>query len=307
MLAVLLSSLCLSIAVNIFTRRIIVTMLQKAIRTIDNFQERHLVLAFPFAVIKRYGDDQAGSQSALLTYYSFLALFPLLMVLTTVTSLLIGSHPGLEKTVLESVTDYFPLLGSQLADHVHSLHKSGLALIVGILFTLYGARGAADAFRQGMQHVWHIPKAEQAGFPKSTLKNLAMIAVGGSGFILASIIAGIAAAAGHGLAFRGLAVAVNVFVLFWVFTFLINFSLPPRISIKQVSIAAAVAAIGLVILQSAGGYILAQQLKELDALYSYFAVALGLLFWIYLQAQMIYYAAEIAVVKSQKLWPRSLK
>jgi hypothetical protein len=60
-----------------------------------------------------------------------------------------------------------------------------------------------------------------------------------------------------------------------------------------------------VILQMLGGYILTRELRNLDALYSYYALTLGLLFWIYLQAQTIYYANEIAVVRSKKLWPRS--
>lgn len=77
-------------------------------------------------------------------------------------------------------------------------------------------------------------------------------------------------------------------------------------TIKEVRPGAIAAAIGLVILQSLGGYILTRELKSLDALYSNFAIPLGLLFWIYLQAQMLYYAAEIAVVSSKRQWPRSL-
>ena len=52
---------------------------------------------------------------------------------------------------------------------------------------------------------------------------------------------------------------------------------------------------------------LRQELKNLDAVYSYFAVALGLLFWIYLQAQTVYYAVEIASVRSLSLYPRSMQ
>ncbi len=279
---------------------------QKIVHSIDKYQQRHPVLAFGYAVIKKYGEDQAGTDAALLTYYGFLALFPLLMVLTTLTDMIIGNHPGLEATVIQGITDYFPLLGNQLAAHVHTLHKSGAALLIGLLFTLYGTRGVADTFRQGVQKIWGIPKPDNGGFPKSLLKSLGLIAVGGSGFMLAAVSSGFASAAGQGLSFLILSVAVNVFILFWVFTFLINFSLPRQVKPKQIRIGAAAAAIGLVILQSAGGYILAHELKSLDALYSYFAVALGLLFWIYLQAQMLYYAVEIAVVNSNKLWPRSI-
>jgi YihY family inner membrane protein len=280
--------------------------LQTLVRKLDTYQRRHRTLAFSYAVVKKYGEDRAGSQAALLTYYGFLSLFPLLLVLTTLTNGLIGNHPHLEATVIRGVTNYFPLLGGQLSAHVHSLHKSGLALVAGILFTLYGARGVANAFRDSVQNIWQVPEAERDAFPKSLLKSLGIIIIGGLGFLLASIAAAAASSAGHGLAFRGLSIAVNVFILFWLFTFLLNFSLPRHVTIKEIGVGAATAAIGLVLLQSLGSYLLAHELKSLDALYSYFAVALALMFWIYLQAQVLYYSVEIAVVSSRKLWPRSL-
>lgn len=279
--------------------------LQAVIRILDAYQQRHHLLAFPYAVVKKYSEDGAGQQAALLTYYAFLSLFPLLLVLTTLTEYVVGRHSHLETTVVGSITSYFPLLGNQLSSHIQGLHRSGLALAAGILFTLYGTRGVADAFRSGVQHIWQVPKNQRPGFPKSMLNSLGVIIIGGLGFILASISAGLASAAGHGLAFRGLSLAVDLFMLFWLFTFLINFCLPRHVTLKEVRAGALAAALGLVILQSLGSYVLARELKHLDALYSYFAVALGLLFWIYLQAQVLYYAVEIAVVSSRRLWPRS--
>jgi membrane protein len=278
----------------------------RLIRRLNHYQQQHHTLAFGYAVIKKYGEDSAGYQAALLTYYSFLALFPLLLVLTTLTDTALARYPHAEATVIKSITNYFPLLGSQLSAHIHSLKRSGLALATGSLFTLYGARGVAGAFSHGVQHIWQVPKQDQPGFPKSLFKSLALLIIGGLGFLLASISAGLAAAAGHGFLFRGLSIAVNFIILFLLFTVLLNFSLPRHVSLKETRVGAAFAAIGLVILQLLGGYILAHELKSLDALYSYFALSLGLLFWIYLQAQMLFYAVEISIVSSHKLWPRSL-
>lgn len=275
-------------------------------RNLSNFQQRNRILAFGYATVKKYGEDGAGNQAALLTYYGFLALFPLLLVLTTLTDSILGRYPHVQGEVLRSITDYFPLLGSQLTAHVHGLKTSGFALWTGILFTLYGARGVASAFRHGVQHMWRIPQKYQEGFPQSLLKSLTILIVGGLGFLIASISASLAAAAGHGFEFRILSVVVNLIILFCLFTFLLKFSLPRHISFAETRIGAAAAAMGLVILQIAGSYILARELKSLDALYSYFALALGLLFWLYLQAQVMVYAIEISIVSSQKLWPRSL-
>lgn len=280
--------------------------IKKIVRGADALQQRHRLPAFAVAVAKRHGEDKAGSRAALLTYYGFLSLFPLLLLLTTLTNNVIGSHPELQDEVINGVTSYFPLLGEQLSESVGGLHRSGLALGAGILFLVYGARGAADAFRKGVQQVWKVPESRRDAFPKSLFKSLALLLIGGAGFITASVLATLAAGAGHGLAFRALSVAVNAFILFWVFNFLLDFSLPKHLPLKETRVGAAVAVAGWVILQSLGGAVLAHELRNLDELYSYFAIALGLMFWLYLQAQILYYAMEIAYVHSHKLWPRSI-
>jgi YihY family inner membrane protein len=282
-----------------------VNKLQRSIQKLDRLQQRHHFSAFAYAVIKRYGEDQAGYQAALLTYYAFLALFPLLLVLTTLTQIIATAQPGLQANVITSVTNTFPVLGGQLSAHVHSLHKNGLALVTGLLFVVYGTRGVADVFRNGVNHIWQVPRSEQGGFPQSALKSLTIMTVGGAGIIVASVTAGLTAAAGHAWPFRLMSFAVNLIILYWIFMLLFRISLPRRIPHRELRTGAAAAAVGLVILQSAGSYLLSRELKSLDALYSYFALALGLIFWIYLQAQIVYYSAEIAVVKSRRLWPRS--
>lgn len=280
--------------------------MEKLIHGFDRYQQRHPFLGFMLAVIKKYSDDEAGRHAALLTYYLFSSLFPLLLVLTTLVDRLPGHDTHLQTTIINGITNYFPLLGSQLSAHIHTLHRNGLALILGVLFILYGTRGVAEAFGRGVRNIWGVSEAQVPGFPKSALNSLGLVIFGGMGFITASIFAGLAASVGHGLVFRGLSILINLFILFWLFTFLINASLPRHVTIKQVRNGAAAAAIGLVIIQLVGTYFLRRELKNLDALYSYFAVALGLLFWLYLQVQVIYYAIEISVVSSKKLWPKSL-
>jgi membrane protein len=284
-----------------------VTKLHRVIKRLNKYQQQHHIPSFTYGVLKKYSEDRAGQQAALLTYYGFLSLFPLILVLITVTNSLIGRHSTLGIHILNGLTSYFPVLGSQLSSHVHGLHVSGLALLSGIAFSLYGSKGVANVFRRGVQNVWMVPEHQQATFPKSQLKSLTIVIIGGLGFILAALLSGIASAAGHGLAFRLLSIAINLIILFWLFTFLLNFNLPRRVSIKDTRIGAATAAVSLLVLQSLGGYILAHELKKLSALYSSFAITLGLLFWIYLQAKVLYYCLEISVVSSQKLWPRSLE
>jgi membrane protein len=282
------------------------SFIDKFVARADDFQRQYRLPGFIYAVIKKYGDDHAGYQAALLTYYGFLALFPLLLVLTTVANMVASRDPVLQAKIIESMTDYFPVLGNQLSETVGTLHKTGVALVIGLLFTLYGARGVADAFQHGIHHIWHVPYEKRPGFPQATIKSIILVIIGGLGMFAASVSSSVAAAAGHGPLFYVLSAAVNLLVLFWVFVLILNLCLPKHVPLAELRSGAITAAVGLVILQTVGGYVLTQQLKNLNALYSNFAIPLGLLFWIYLQSQVVYYAIEIANVRSQKLWPRSL-
>jgi membrane protein len=59
-------------------------------------------------------------------------------------------------------------------------------------------------------------------------------------------------------------------------------------------------------LQAVGGYYVAHQLSGASQVYGLFAVVIGLLSWLYIQAQVTLLAAEVNVVLARRLWPRSL-
>ena len=51
-------------------------LVKQIIAWADRLQRKHGVLGFPYAVVKKYGDDAGGRQAALITYYGFLSIFP---------------------------------------------------------------------------------------------------------------------------------------------------------------------------------------------------------------------------------------
>src|SRR5690348_11498139 len=120
-------------------------VIQKTIGWFDGYQRRHKAIGFPLAVFRKYGDDQAGHQAALLAYYGFLAIFPLFLILTTVLKVLIRDDTVLRAKIIKNATNYFPLVGNDLQQNVHTLGSTGWILAIGVLLTLYGARGVADA------------------------------------------------------------------------------------------------------------------------------------------------------------------
>ena len=79
------------------------TLVSRVIAWADGVQQRHSVFGFPYAVIKKYGDDDGGREAALITYYGFLSIFPLLLVAVSVLSKVLVDHPSLRARLIEEL------------------------------------------------------------------------------------------------------------------------------------------------------------------------------------------------------------
>ncbi len=277
------------------------------IKKIDRIQQKHSVIGLPYAVIKRYGDDKIGYQAALITYYGFLSLFPLLLVTASIVSLVVQNNERLELSIMSNISNYFPVIGQQLTQNIHGSSESGLALILGLLIALYGARGGVDAFKSAVNYVWKVPKEKQPGFPESMLISMSMIIIGGIGIYSAAILSTYASGLGDTLVFNILSILVSFLVLAPTFFFLLTASLgTDTANRKDRWIMSVSSSIGLLVIQSFGGYLIANQLQKLSPLYGTFALVLGLIFWIYLQATVVMYATQTRYIRRYNLWPRSL-
>ena len=272
----------------------------------DQCQQRHHGLAFPFAVIKKYSDDEANYQAALIAYYGFVSLFPLLIAATATLQILGQNKPAVREQFLHNVTSYFPALGDSVTASIHTTSKTGLALFVSLLVAFYGARGVAHAIQHALNHVWAVPRSRRAGFPKSTFKSFGIIFYAGTGFLVAASLTGYAAAANHALLPRlalGTIGFIALFAVFWgVFTFGSSARKRPVANVPG----ALCAAIGFLVLQGVGGYLVGHYLHSQTGLNAQFAVVLAILFWLYLQAVVFMLAVEVNVVRVHRLWPRSI-
>src|SRR5881394_202872 len=95
---------------------------------LDRRQQRHRRIGFLAAVVRKFSDDQAGQLAALIAYYGFVSLFPLLLVLVTVLGFVLQGDPDLQQKILDGTLGQFPILSEQLK--LHSLSGSGVALAI---------------------------------------------------------------------------------------------------------------------------------------------------------------------------------
>jgi membrane protein len=283
--------------------------IEKTARTVDRFQQRRPWLAFPVAVWKKFGDDRAGNLAGLIAFFGLASLFPLLLVMVTVLDITMRDHPGVKASLENSALAQFPVIGPQILGHVHSISGRGVPLVLGIIFTLLGSRGVANAMQNALNEVWAVPLSDRPGFPWNWLRSFGLIGAIGGGLIVTSILSGLAAGAGHVLTGVGayiLATAVSLVLNVGVFLLAFRLATANDVSWRDLRLGAVIAAVVWQILLSLGSYIVTHQLRHSSSLYGVFGVVLGLMAWLYLQAQLTLYAAEANVVLVKRLWPRAL-
>ena len=163
--------------------------IERVVRVVDRFQQRHTVPAMVFAVIKKYGDDAAGNLASVLAFSGLITVFPLLLMLVTVLGLVLSSHPHLRNEILNSTFDRFPRVGSELRNNVHALHRSSMiGLIVSIVLLLYGSLGLAQNGIYAMEQIWNLPGVHRSDFFKRTGRSLEFIAILGLGLLAVDLL-----------------------------------------------------------------------------------------------------------------------
>ena len=279
--------------------------IERLLRAVDRFQQRHSVLGFPYGVVKKYGDDQGGRHAALLAHYGLLSLFPLLLVLVTVLSYVLANNPELEQQVIDVLTSQFPVAGTQLQGSIRAIQGSGVALVVGILGTLWGGLGITQSFQDAMNDLWNIPRRRRPNFWWRLARGLGALLLVAAEVVAATVLAQ-RGVAGPGLVGRIDLLAGSLLLNFLLLVVLFQVLTGMRLRWRWLMPGAAVAAVGWSVLQSLGVSFVGRQLEQANLVYGVFAVVIVLLGWLYLGSQLALYAAEVNVVLARRLWPRSL-
>ncbi|WP_207934722.1 YihY/virulence factor BrkB family protein [Actinomadura sp. KC06] len=274
---------------------------------VDAYQRRHRWAGLPLAVVYKFVDDQGGYLTALITFYGFLSLFPLLLLLVTGLGFALEGSPGLQERVLDSALAQFPVIGDQIGANIHSFHGSFLALVTGVVGSLFGGLGVVQATQNALNKIWGVPRNSRPNPIAARVRSLVLLAVGGAVILVTTLLSAVTASGGvFGAGVRAAAIVVAVALNVVLFTVAFRVLTARRLTIAQVRTGAIAAALVWQIIQWAGTFLLGHMLKGASATYGMFGIVLGLLTWIYLGAVVFVLSAEINVVRERRLWPRSL-
>jgi membrane protein len=274
---------------------------------LDRWQRRHALGGFPVAVFKKFVEDRASSLAALVAYWAFFSLFPLLLAFVSILGFVLEGNPDLRQDVVDSALARIPVIGPQLSGELHPLTGSGMALAIGLVGALWAGLGVTVALGRAFAEIWDVPRVDQPSGLRARGRGLLVLVILGVILIASTIVTGLAIGGGIGpAAQRGAAVAAALAANALLFLTVFALLTPRPRGIRDLLPGVALAAVGAVVLQSLGGWYVDLTITDASAIYGTFALVIGLLSWFFLIAHLLLIAAEVNVVLRWRLWPRSL-
>ena len=278
--------------------------LRKIIGRLDAWQRRVRWAGVPYAVVKKFGDDNANLQVLALAWYGFTAIFPLLLVVVTILGFVGQKSLG---TGVINTLHKFPVVGTDFnTSNPNSLHGSTLGLVIGLLGLLYGAQGVTQSAQQAMASVWDIPQTKYTGFVPRLGRSLAGLVTIGGAFLINALLSTYATGGTSNYAIRvpvlaGL-VIINSALYYAAFTVLTVKVVGPR-GLWPGAIMGGVAFTALI---TVGTGLLTHQLANAKGTYGTFGGVIGIVAILLLLAKVSIYAAELNPVLARTLYPRAL-
>jgi uncharacterized BrkB/YihY/UPF0761 family membrane protein len=270
---------------------------------LDRLQQRSPAAGFAIAVVYKYIDDQAGYLAALLAYYAFVSLFPMLLLLTTVLGVVLRNRPEWRADIYDSALAQFPLIGDQLSEP-SALSGGTTGVVIGVLVALYGGLGVGQALQNAMETVWAVPRNLRPDPIRSRLRSLLLLLLLGSALIATTGLVAVGRFLGAlgtvGVVIAALALNTTVCVV----AFRVTTTRP--LTIKEVLPGAVCAAVIWQLLQWFGTTYVQHVVASASVTNSVFAVVLGLIAFLYLVSTALLICAEVNVVRVDKLHPRAL-
>jgi uncharacterized BrkB/YihY/UPF0761 family membrane protein len=259
---------------------------------LDGLQRRNRAVGLVVAVVYKYVDDQGGYLAALVTYYGFVSLFPLLLLFTSGLGVVLAGRPDLQAKVMQSTLSQFPVIGSQL-HQPERLSGGAIAVVVGILGALYGGLGVGQAVQNAMDSVWAVPKIKRPDPIRSRLRSLLLLLVLGSAALTATALAAVVEATGLLGVFGKIgaactAVVINALICLVAF----RVTTARNLTYREVLPGAVAAALIWQIPQWFGADYVRNTAKTASATNSVFTLVLGLLAFLFLVSSTLVLCAE---------------
>jgi uncharacterized BrkB/YihY/UPF0761 family membrane protein len=238
--------------------------------------------------------------AAVITYYGFLSVFPLFMVASAALALLLRTNEGLKEEILTTAVAQFPVIGTQIREESGALQGSVVAIVIGLLVTLWAATRAFVGVQSAFDDAWEIPINDRANIVITRVRALAGVGIIGTGIVGATIVSALAAAANIAILSRGglalATVAINIAVL----AVMIRTLTAAKVTWSMAVPGAVLGGVGFGFLQITGATIVSRYLASASDTTGVFGTVFALLGWLNLHAILTIAAVELNAALSRR-------
>jgi membrane protein len=271
------------------------------------FWIKHVVLAW-----NRFNDNDGNHYAGALTYFSFLALFPLLLLAASVLGFVLRHNTELQNQLFDKITTGLPGgFGETVKDSVDAAIRARTSVgLVGLAGLLIAGLGWVGNLRAAVNAVWGLEPPRRNFFLAKVADLIVLVGLGVAIFVSIGLtVSGTAltdkilramgadrVAGVHTIAqIAGIVLAVvgDVLIFAWVLVRLPRAELPARIVFKG----ALFAAVGFEILKLIGTYYIARVTHSPAA--GVFGSIIGVLVWIDLVSRFLLYSTAWTATAQQ--------
>jgi YihY family inner membrane protein len=257
------------------------------------------------ATVKKFSEDQSSHLAAMIAFWAFFSIFPLLLVLVTGLAWFL---PAADKnSVLGHVAHMLPLLDPKT---VGGLGGQWWTLVLGLATALWSGSAVVRTAQFAFNSIWEIPYHERPGLAQQLMRSIWVLATIGLGLVLTTLLSGLIASSASGVNLGGLgrtggyvlAAALDVGIFIAAFRILTNHDVTTR----DVLPGAILSGVAFFALQELSALIISRHLQGAQSTYGHFATVITILWWFYLQSIVTLLGAQLNVVLKEGFYPRSL-
>jgi YihY family inner membrane protein len=271
----------------------------------DRWQQSHRWSAVGLATFKKFSEDKTTNLAGLIAFWAFFSIFPLMLAFITILGYTLPS--GTKQSVLNDVHNVLPVIQ---VSSLKGLTGAWWALLIGVVSALWSGLSVVRTVQFAFNSVWEIPIKDQPKLVEQTLRGLKILGTVGLGLVVSTFITGFASSTVNSIlpAPGGTIVGAAIALVLDIGLFLAAFNMltDKEISLKQVAPGAIVSGVIFWVLQMISSIIIGRYLHKAQGTYGAMAGVITILWWFYLQAVVTLLGAQLNVVLTQRLWPRSL-
>jgi uncharacterized BrkB/YihY/UPF0761 family membrane protein len=239
-----------------------------------------------------YRRHRTSRNAAVVAYFGFLSVFPLMIVFTTILGLVLQDRPDWQETIIDSALTNLPFVGQQLAVDPGGLSGSPAVIVLGVLTTLWAGMRAFVAIHQGLDDTAELDIDLRVSGVVVRLHAIVAIVIVGLAQVASAVLSSlfttdVLPTSGRWVLLVA-SLAVNTAVLLFCYQWLCT----ERRPVRRIWVGALLAGVAFTVLQTLGTAIIGRAIANASPVYGSFASVIALVAYMGLHANAAFFADE---------------